>query len=106
MSVQIRPMAPETHFRDGILPLKRKNLLHLSASHYGEVAEWFKALAWKASSRRKPARGFEFHLLRQRDFPVEETPDITAEGRRREPFSLPRMQAKQAERVSSSLTAG
>lgn len=37
---------------------------------------------------RAPATvcGFEPRSLRQRDDPVEETPDITAEGRRREPF--------------------
>lgn len=31
----------------------------------GEVAEWLKALAWKASVRRNPYREFESHPLRQ-----------------------------------------
>src|SRR3954454_20593229 len=30
----------------------------------GEVSEWLKELAWKASGRVKPPRGFESHPLR------------------------------------------
>ncbi len=33
-------------------------------THSGEVAEWSKALAWKASVRVTPYRGFESHPLR------------------------------------------
>src|SRR4051794_33627795 len=32
--------------------------------HPGEVSEWLKELAWKASGRVKPPRGFESHPLR------------------------------------------
>jgi hypothetical protein len=35
---------------------------------YGEVAEWFKAHAWKACGRRKASREFESLLLRHDNF--------------------------------------
>lgn len=40
---------------------------------FGSVAEWFKALAWKASSRRKVVRGFESYHFRMFSY-IENNP--------------------------------
>lgn len=46
-------------------PRRRRNAKEVGLKEYGRVAEWLKALAWKAGMRVKLHREFESHPFRQ-----------------------------------------